>query len=239
MKTITKITIPQPCHEQWQNMTDAQGGRYCNSCAKTVVDFTLMSNEQIIDYLTNTNNVCGRISTPQFNSVNQQLNYINLPKAGLWKRMILAVSMMASTIYAKGQATPVKAETTQMPSSIPLGKVIVPVNVNYRTITGSVADSKGEPLIGVVVIAGNNRGTTDIHGNFRVTIPVKTKKIRIAYIGFETQEINVKQNEQQAYKIVLKESAMMLGGLGAVKKQSLLKRFYQENIVQPFKALLA
>ena len=42
MERNFKITIPQPCHENWDQMTPKDNGRFCLSCSKTVVDFTSM-----------------------------------------------------------------------------------------------------------------------------------------------------------------------------------------------------
>ena len=35
-----KITIPTPCHENWNEMTPNEMGRHCTVCSKTVKDFT-------------------------------------------------------------------------------------------------------------------------------------------------------------------------------------------------------
>lgn len=45
-----KISIPQPCHEDWNAMTKNEKGRFCESCNKTVVDFSHFSDEDILDY---------------------------------------------------------------------------------------------------------------------------------------------------------------------------------------------
>jgi hypothetical protein len=35
------LSIPAPCEQSWNDMQPALGGRHCNSCSKTIVDFSL------------------------------------------------------------------------------------------------------------------------------------------------------------------------------------------------------
>ena len=59
-----KVSIPTPCHEDWNKMSPESNGRFCNSCEKTVVDFTSKSQSEIKSYLDNTNDkICGRFKT--------------------------------------------------------------------------------------------------------------------------------------------------------------------------------
>lgn len=59
-----KISIPSPCHEDWNKMNPNSNGRYCNSCEKTVVDFTNKNSNEIKSILENTpGHVCGRFNT--------------------------------------------------------------------------------------------------------------------------------------------------------------------------------
>jgi len=66
MKEQTHFHIPTPCHEDWDNMTPRDKGRFCASCSKQVVDFSLMSDQQVLNYFKNaTGNVCGRFANDQ------------------------------------------------------------------------------------------------------------------------------------------------------------------------------
>lgn len=42
------VNIENPCNQAWEGMNPVEGGRHCNSCKKTVVDITGMSNKEIL-----------------------------------------------------------------------------------------------------------------------------------------------------------------------------------------------
>ena len=75
MKTIYSISIPKPCHEDWSKMTPNEKGRFCQSCSKTVVDFTKMNVNEIQDYIHNNKDkrICGHIKQSQLDSINLQI----------------------------------------------------------------------------------------------------------------------------------------------------------------------
>ncbi len=66
MKTPILLHIPEPCHENWDAMTNADKGRHCQSCNKIVVDFSVMSDRQVLEYFkTTTGKTCGRFHDDQ------------------------------------------------------------------------------------------------------------------------------------------------------------------------------
>lgn len=46
------VVINKPCEKNWDDMTPRGEGKFCGHCNKIVVDFTSMTDEQIIAYLT-------------------------------------------------------------------------------------------------------------------------------------------------------------------------------------------
>ena len=95
------------------------------------------------------------------------------------------------------------------------------------TVTGTVLDSTGEPVIGAnVKVAGKSSiGTiTDFEGNFSLSVPADTKKLEISYIGMLSQEAVIKPGTP--VKVILKEDTEELDevvviGYGTVKKRDL------------------
>ena len=63
-----KLHINEPCHEDWNKMKIGVISRHCDSCNKSVMDFTKMNRAEIITYiLSNPNDqVCGRMNRDQF-----------------------------------------------------------------------------------------------------------------------------------------------------------------------------
>jgi hypothetical protein len=65
-----KITIAEPCRENWNNMLPIEQGRFCAVCDKSVVDFTQKSPAQIQSVLQHANGkVCGRFNTTDLDRV--------------------------------------------------------------------------------------------------------------------------------------------------------------------------
>ena len=64
-----------------------------------------------------------------------------------------------------------------------------------KKISGTVVDTKGEPIIGANILEkGSTNGTiTDIDGKFQLSVPYNTFLV-ISYIGYQNKEIIVKNN---------------------------------------------
>ena len=48
MSKKIQLEIPEPCNKNWDKMTPFDKGRFCDSCQKAVVDFTGMSDAQLV-----------------------------------------------------------------------------------------------------------------------------------------------------------------------------------------------
>lgn len=94
--------------------------------------------------------------------------------------------------------------------------------VKSQTITGTVTDELGDPIIGANVIEeGTTNGImTDIDGKFSLSVSAGSK-IQVSYIGYITQDIKV--GNKKIFAVVLKEDSQALEeivvvGYGTQKK---------------------
>ena len=68
MRKTIEFTVPVPCHENWNNMSPNEQGRFCASCQKSVVDFTDMTDHELLLFFKNkATQTCGRFRTDQLN----------------------------------------------------------------------------------------------------------------------------------------------------------------------------
>ena len=77
-------------------------------------------------------------------------------------------------------------------------------------VTGTVTDSKGEPLPGVSVrVKGGNTATsTDVNGRFSINLPQGNETLVFSFIGFKQQEVAV--NGRTTVNVNLQEEAQSL-----------------------------
>lgn len=166
----------------------------------------------------------------------------NVIPAGLFypglKRLLQTMPLMAgmllggTTLAVANESNPVVQEQQQAIS-----------------VTGTVVDQNGEPLMGVNVIEkGTTNGTmTDMDGRFTLSVPGNAT-LQISYIGYTTEEIVV--NNQTKLNVTLKEDSQNLDelvvvGYGVVRKADLAgsvsvldsKSFKDQPIVQVSDAL--
>lgn len=197
MQSIKHISIPQPCHEDWQQMTPVAQGRHCQSCCKTVMDFTAMSNADIIGYLATHSNTCGRISGPKLAAINNEL-HTKKQNQFSWKGFIAAASLsvLFPAVKAGAQSTPKTEQASVSTQSFTLGKIAPKDTVAYITITGVVRakDDKLPVPAATVVVKGTKIGTQTLKdGTFTLRVPTSAKRIVVSFLGYQTQEIRIRK----------------------------------------------
>lgn len=203
MKQKIQITIPEPCQEGWQNMTPVKKGRFCASCQKTVLDFTHLSDNEIINLVSKNDALCGRINVSQLNrnliETKTKFNYF-----GYVATSVLAfLGLGTSTVVA--QEKPI-VEQTDLKY---LNKVSD--SVKRITVTGVVTDYEGKPLrdVSVSIKGSNDYVLTDKNGKYSLEVK-KGKKLVFSRLNFEEKIIRVKLVN---INLQLKKEEMLIGAV--------------------------
>jgi hypothetical protein len=185
MKKPVQITIPTPCHENWQDMTPADKGRFCGACQKKVYDFTNASDREISNILHTDKNACGRFTTRQ---LNRDL-VIPKEKSTLWMAAGAAVvSFFTLGTHEIAAQTPVPVEQRQPEPDYSLGKYAI----EPYTITGKVSDETALPLpfASVGIEGSGNSVITDADGNYSIKA-MPGDVLLFTFIGYENEKFAI------------------------------------------------
>ncbi len=156
MRPQLQIHIPKPCHEDWNKMPPVDKGKFCGSCNKQVVDFSLMSDQQVLNYFsTTTGKTCGRFAEDQ---LQRELIPIKIEKKKTWwfaALMPLLLFFDKATAQKKNVTTPgTPAVIKKDPIQQIMGKVAAPVLNDKEAYFGEVVKNKQcARLLGDTVLA--------------------------------------------------------------------------------------
>jgi hypothetical protein len=215
MKKIA-ISIPTPCHENWQSMDPTEQGRFCSSCKKEVIDFSVLTDKEIVSYLKKAKGEsCGSFLPQQLD------RSISVPKerAFSWKyffQILLPAFLIAQKPEAQTLAPSVlKTSVVNHPADdevIVVGGMVSVTRLD-NIINGKIIDSITEspiPFTTIKVKGSNAAISADSAGFFSL----KTKNKRhptlvITSVGYEAKEINVNSIYQfQTIKLVAEKKLM-------------------------------
>lgn len=193
-KPAFTVTIPEPCQENWNEMTPREQGRFCSVCTKTVVDFSTMTDTQLFSVLKNgAGNMCGHFHKEQLDRT------ITAPKKPKWIlqpfwKYFVGLFLFIKPAVAKAQGKPVCTPVIPDKPYVKMGIVAVdnrPKKIE-KEITGIIMNTSKQALSGVVInVKGTTKYTTaDSKGNFKIK----------AFVG-EMLEITDLQYKNATYRV--------------------------------------
>jgi hypothetical protein len=221
MKQKIQISIPEPCHQGWQNMTPVEKGRFCSSCQKTVLDFTYLSDNEIINLVNKNDTLCGRINTSQLNR-----NLIETKSTstyfGYFATSVLAF-LGLGTENLVAQEKPVLEQTDLKY----LNKATD--SVKKITVTGVVSDYEGKPFPGVSIVRKNTVEGTQTNGNGEYLIKAALGDVLVfSYLGYKEYEIIVQSNKMNV-NLHKDANVVIEGFLITVKKRTFFGRLFRKK----------
>jgi hypothetical protein len=214
MQPIKSISIPQPCHENWNQMTPVEQGRHCTQCSKTVTDFTVMTNNEIINYFARQGNVCGRFGETQLAGLNNYLAVDEKPGFS-WKKLAIAAAVtgLFATANANAQRTLGKVRVSQSVNETK--KEPMADSINYATVKGRIIDAYNNSSIqGAELMVKNSglRTKTDSSGVFSLTVPSTADSLIISRLGYAYAVVSIRDFINGTNCVALKSEPIFLGG---------------------------
>ncbi|MGB4776406.1 MAG: carboxypeptidase-like regulatory domain-containing protein [Daejeonella sp.] len=205
-----QLAIPEPCHENWNNMNPTEKGRFCNVCEKQVIDFSVMSDAQLLHYFSKIKdeNICGRAYPDQLNRVIAAPEEIKKRKFWYWNYIAMFLLFFAKLNTAKAQRGQIiiQEQPVKNPQNVSeiteVGDILM-----QRNISGEITDEKDNPIpyATIVVAETNEKFTADEKGKFVFNLNLNVKNLTITANGFVRKVVKLTKNTN--YKIKLAKSA--------------------------------
>jgi len=197
--TPLQLKIPEPCNQSWNEMLPEEDGRHCLSCQKKVIDFSGMTDQELIRALAKAGSgSCGRFDVAQ---LERNIMPPARPSGSLLPAAALAltIAVSAETVRANHVVDTTQSVKTSGQKPLP------------QYLEAQVIDSlTGKGMRGVTVsLMGTAEGTiTDLSGCFRLSLPAHFKgllTLKISYLGYEVREIGYDSQDGFPQTIILNQ----------------------------------
>ena len=206
-----QLSVPKPCHEDWDAMTPVDKGKFCGSCQKQVVDFSNMNDREVAVFFKkpSTGSVCGRFMTDQLER-DLEIPKKRIPWMKYFFQFVIPAFLLSCRGYAQGKVRvdTRTVDTAKAPFSkqvIKPGQVTIPVCI--------------KPLMGDTVISGlKPNSKLEIVGEIKATEQnLPGEKIEINRVFNDT--ITLPGAVVTSYNNVTK-GKIMVGGAVAITRRT-------------------
>ena len=166
MSKKLRLTIAEPCHENWDAMSPVEKGKFCGSCQKQVVDFSNMSDRLVAEFFKkpSTGSVCGRFMTDQLD------RDIEIPRKRIpWVKYFFQFALPAFllSIKASAQKTQGKIKVNTVSADTTRRTVFAEQN---RTLGMVVRPDNFKPFMGDTIVKPVKEPVQTIKGDLDIKI---------------------------------------------------------------------
>lgn len=222
MAKAIKLSIQNPCKQKASSFSKTKNGDFCSACQKEVIDFTQMSDRQVVDFFKNyKGNTCGKLKKNQLKSYTPQIlnsPTVNASFKGIHLLGVSLLSLLPFTQVSAQQKTAVPTETIQnLDTRTTKPKELANIKPSKTdSLFSGVVREANYPAIGVnIVLEGSNVGTvSDFDGQFTFPKPLKVGDTLVfSSIGFETTSCVITNEivKENFIEITLKFGEALMG----------------------------
>jgi hypothetical protein len=192
MKAQTYLHIPKPCHEDWNKMSPTQQGRHCESCCKTVVDFEMMTDQQVLNFFAHAKGeTCGRFGSDQ---LNRPLEETKVDKKKGWQWFVATI---ASLFFFMNRSN--------AQGKVVMGKPMPPANrqatvKEQKNIKSNQSVQKRKTK--TVISSVSTQGLTAV----RLCAPIEREPVEAAPLPLEEHQVVISQKMPQLIGSVTDEN---------------------------------
>jgi len=236
--TLTmKLSIHNPCSESFDQFESTKAGGFCQNCQKEVIDFTSMTDAEVLRYFKEKQGkTCGYFTPSQLKS------YPAITEShSRWSPKWIGASLLGISLFTFFPITNMHAQSNNVPQAIDLtysemAKIQAPKPASDTfLVRGVVLDRHNEPFEGAsVLVKGTTNGVfTDRDGKFRLEgVSVKDVLI-ITYVGYRRKEYILKKSQEDILEYVLDiqmklDQLSMMGEVAVAQSYSSKKTIWQK-----------
>lgn len=202
-----QLSVPEPCHEDWNKMTPKDQGAFCGACSKVVVDFTKMTNREVIQYFEEKKGqkTCGRFKTQQLDVPISAL----IPSNSFYSRY---KNLMLSFFLGLSLPSFLKADNYR----IKMNPFSDQAELPSQEVSGQVLNEQDEVLSNVEIILfyeGKQqelRYTTDTQGKFNIRFSSDFKleevKLRFSHEGYLSEMVELESLDNLSVYLAKKQT---------------------------------
>lgn len=230
MKNSLKLSIPSPCSENWHSMTKSEQGSFCQKCQENVIDFTAMTDAEILAFLSKgPKKICGRFNKEQIN------RELRAPKTVAWPKWITSSFLTVFTVGSLSAEHTRQIPTARFVQEISPEKDTLPPKLIEKnasskkipiTLNGIVLDDLGDSIhlarVYIELTSGEKLLVlTDFEGRFSMQIPdslyASHQTIYVSVIGYPLFQQQFLLTENLGNLTLQLSDPEVLGGLCVVE----------------------
>jgi hypothetical protein len=175
-------------------MTPTQQGRFCNACAKEVIDFSTMSDHEVLNYFNNQKhaNVCGRALPSQLERTISANNEPIKKRYWYWNYITMFFLLFSKNSAAHKPHGGISISKFNLKSLNDFSADLITQKLSKekiwvsKIIRGKITDEKGRGIpAAMITVKGTNRSVqSDSNGVYTIKVNPATEVLEISAGGY-------------------------------------------------------